>query len=124
MVISGGPGAAPDAAMRACRSGSAKNFSKCPAVSHSSTTTTKPSPTAKRWCPAARRPGVLGHLREVTAVISESLTEPGDVTLELRNDKHAHDLDPSLEFHARTAAQPPVQVRRRRQRRITRLVSP
>ena len=33
--------------------------------------------------PAARRPGVLGHLREITAMISQSLAEPGDVTLEL-----------------------------------------
>jgi hypothetical protein len=48
MVISGGPDAAPEAATRACRSGLAKNFWKSSAVSYSSTTSTKPSPTANR----------------------------------------------------------------------------
>jgi len=35
--------------MKACRSGSAKNFWKCSTLSHSSTTRTNPSPMPNLW---------------------------------------------------------------------------
>ncbi len=49
MIISGGSGAAPTEPMNAWISGFPKNCSKCPTDSHSSLTTTCPSPTPNRW---------------------------------------------------------------------------
>ena len=59
-ITSGGAGAPPTEAMKACRLGSAKNCWKCSALSHSSWTRTKPSPIPKRWwiAPADREASV------------------------------------------------------------------